>query len=457
MPLITRRHTLAAAAAALAATPLARAAAQAPAPAPDRPLFGARLWQVPNGLSVAFVENRRAPVVAQYLYYAAGGGEDPPGRSGVAHFLEHMMFKGSPNVPSGAFSRRVSREGGNDNAFTSRDVTGYFQQVEASRLPLVMAMEADRFAAALIPQDEMESERNVVLEERRQRTDSTPRGRFGEAFRAALWGPQSWPGRPIIGWEDEIRATTRDDLAGFYDRFYAPSNATLVIAGAVEEARLRALVEEHYGRVPARAGAGRDRPTPATLPHEPRLVRRDPQAREALMLRAWKAPSLTTPEAQHALPLEVLAHLLGGGQGSRLYAALVESGLAVAAGASYDGEAAGVTEFSVWGMPRRGVSPERLEQEAAAVLARLLQDGPTEAEVARSTRQLSAGALLALDSFGAAPRMLGGVLAIGLPADVVEFWPARLRAVTRDQVEQAARAVLATAPNTTGWLLPEAA
>jgi zinc protease len=175
------------------------------------------------------------------------------------------------------------------------------------------------------------------------------------------------------------------------------------------------------------------------------------------MLRAWKAPSLTTPEAHHALPLEVLAHLLGGGQGSRLYAALVESGLAVAAGASYDGEAAGVTEFSLWAMPRRGVTPERLEQETAAVLARLLQDGPTEAEVTRSTRQLSAGALLALDSFGAAPRMLGGVLAIGLPADVVEFWPARLRAVTRAQVEQAARAVFGAAPDTTGWLLPEAA
>lgn len=457
MPLITRRHTLAAAAAALAATPLARAAAQTSAPVPDRPLFGARLWRLDNGLSVAFVENRRAPVIAQYLYFAAGGGEDPPGRSGVAHFLEHMMFKGSPNVPSGAFSRRVAREGGNDNAFTSRDVTAYFQQVEASRLPLVMAMEADRFAAALIPADQLESERNVVLEERRQRTDSTPRGRFGEAFRAALWGPQSWPGRPIIGWEDEIRATTRDDLVGFYDRFYAPANATLVIAGAVEEATLRALVEEHYGRVPARPGAGRARPTPAALPHEPRLVRREPQAREALMLRAWKAPSLTTPEAQHALPLEVLAHLLGGGQGSRLYAALVESGLAVAAGASYDGEAAGVTEFSLWAMPRRGVTPERLEQEAAAVLARLLQDGPTEAEVTRSTRQLSAGALLALDSFGAAPRMLGGVLAIGLPADVVEFWPARLRAVTRAQVEQAARAVFGAAPDTTGWLLPEAA
>lgn len=456
---ISRRHTLCAAAAALAATPLGRAAAESrgAAPVPARPLFGASLWRLPNGLSVAFVENRRAPVVAQYLYYAAGGGEDPAGRSGVAHFLEHMMFKGSANVPSGALSRRVAREGGNDNAFTSRDVTAYFQQVEASRLPLVMAMEADRFAAALIPGDEVESERNVVLEERRQRTASSPRGRFAEAFRAALWGPQSWPGRPIIGWAEEIRAITRDDLAGFYDRFYAPSNATLVISGAVTEAEVRRLAEEHYGVVPARAARGRDRAAPPAEAHEPRLVRHEPQAREALLLRAWMAPSLTTAQAEHALPLEVLAHLLGGGQGSRLHAALVETGLAVSAGASYDGEAAGVTEFSLFAVPRRGVAPERLEQEAAAAVARLLQDGPTEAEVARSTRQLSAGALLALDSFGAAPRMLGGVLAIGLGADVVEFWPARLRAVTRAQVEAAARAVLGAAPEATGWLLPGAA
>lgn len=457
MPRLTRRTTLAAAAALAAAPAAARAQATPPAAPAERPLFGAKQWQLPNGLRVVLVENRRAPVVAQYLFYAAGGAEDPAGRSGVAHFLEHMMFKGSPNVASGEFSRRVAREGGNDNAFTSRDVTAYFQQVEASRLPLVMQMEADRFAAALIPADQVESERNVVLEERRQRTDSSARARFQEAFRAALWGPQTWPGRPIIGWEDEIRAITRDDMVGFYDRFYAPHNATLVVSGAVDEATLRALAEEHYGRVPARPGAARDRARAPATPHEPRLVRREPTAREALMIQAWMAPSLTAGEARHALPLEVCAHLLGSGQGSRLHAALVETGLAVSAGASYDGEAAGETEFMVYAVPRRGVEPERLEAAAQAAIARLVQDGPTEAEVARSRRQLSSGALLSLDGFGTAPRLLGGVLAIGLPADVVEFWPARLRAVTQAQASEAARAVLGTATPTTGWLLPEAA
>jgi len=455
---MTRRRSMSALAALAAATQAGRALAQAaPAAPPDRPLFGAKQWDLRNGLRVVFHENRRAPVVAQYLYYAAGGAEDPAGRSGVAHFLEHMMFKGSPNVASGEFSRRVAREGGNDNAFTSRDVTAYFQQVEASRLPMIMAMEADRFAAATIPADQIESERNVVLEERRQRTDSSPRARFQEAFRAALWGPQAWPGRPIIGWEEEIRAITRDDLTGFYGRFYAPHNATLLVSGAVEEARLRDLAEEHYGRVAARPGAGRDRARAPAAPHEARLVARERTAREALFLRAWMAPSLTTDGARHALPLEALAHLLGRGQGSRLHAALVDGGLAVSAGASYDGEAAAETEFMIWAVPRRGVTPERLEAAVAAEIARLLQDGPSAEEVARATRQLSAGALLALDSFGAAPRMLGGTLAIGLPAEVVEFWPARLRAVTLAEVAAAARAVLARPTDTTGWLLPEAA
>jgi zinc protease len=321
---------------------------------------------------------------------------------------------------------------------------------------MILDMEADRFAAALIPQEFLESERGVVLEERQQRTDSNPRARFREAFTAALWGRQHWAGRPIIGWEDEIRAITREDLAGFHARFYAPANATLVISGALPEEEVRRLVETHYGAIPARAVAKRDRaPAPAEAA-EPRLIRRDPMTRDALFLKAWMAPSLTAGERAHALPLEVLSHLLGGGQGSRLHKALVETGLAVSAGTGYDGDAAGMTEFYFSAMPRPGVTPERLEEAANAVFATFIQEGPTEAEVARSIRQLTAGALLTLDGFGAAPRMVGGTLAIGLPLEMVEFWPARISAVTRDQVEAAGRAVLASAPNTAAWLLPQA-
>ncbi|GGC45671.1 peptidase M16 [Siccirubricoccus deserti] len=464
MPSVTRRSAIAAATIlpVAAAIPLARPlAAPAVLPPPDppagKPLFGAKSWTLANGLRVVFAESRRVPVVSHYLFYGAGGGEDPAGRSGLAHFLEHMMFKGSRNVAPGAFSLAVAREGGQDNAFTSRDVTAYHQTVEASRLPLVMRMEADRFADPLLPAEMLEPERAVVLEERRLRTDSNPRARFWEAFEAALWGPQHWRGRPIIGWQDEIRAITRDDMMEFYQRRYAPANAVLVVTGDVREDALRRLADDLYGRVPARPTPPRDRAPPPAAAVEPRLIRQDPAVREATFLRATMAPSLTYGDAQQAWALEVLAHLLGSGQGSRLHKALVETGLATSASASYDSEALGATSFGISATPRPGVAPERLEAAVEAEVARLLRDGPEEAERARSASQLTAGALLTLDGIGAAPRMLGGALAIGLPLEVVEFWPRHLRAVTLDQVTVAARAVLGEARTARGWLLPESA
>jgi zinc protease len=460
---LTRRTALqaAAAAAALAATPAEAQTGTTPAPlaglVADRPLFGATLRTLPNGLRVAHVEQRRAPVVAQYAYVAAGGGEDPPGLSGIAHYLEHMLFKGSPRVASGEFSRRVAREGGNDNAFTSRDVTGYFQHVEASRLPLVSMMEADRFAAALIPAAEMESERRVILEERAQRTGSSPRALFFEAYDAAMWGRQHWRGRPIIGWEEEIRAISHADLLAFFRARYAPGNAVLVVAGAVGADEFWRIAEQEWGALPAGPAVPRDRAPPPATPPEPRYVRNDPRLRgEAVFVRSWQAPSMTAGDATLSEPLEVLRHLLGGGQGSRLHRALVEGGIALAASASYDGDVAGWTDFDIAATPRREVPPERVEEALMAEVKRLLDaGGPTEAEVARSIRQMTAGSLLALDGLGAAPRMIGNALSIGLPIETVEFWPRRMRAVTRAQVAAAAEAVLGRAASGSGWLLPE--
>jgi len=459
MNALTRRAALQAAAAAAAAGTVAPdALAQSPvAAATERPLFGAALRTLPNGLQVAFVETRRAPVVAQYAYVAAGGAEDPAGKSGVAHFLEHMLFKGSPRVPSGEFSRRVAREGGNDNAFTSRDVTGYFQHVEASRFGLIAMMEADRFAAALIPEAELEPERRVVLEERSQRTGSSPRALFFEGFQAATWGPQHWAGRPIIGWEDEIRAITHADLMAFFRARYAAGNTVLAVTGALPSDAFWQEVEAHWAALPPGPPVPRNRAAPPPAPPTPRFSRNDPRLRgEATFVRSWYAPSLTAGEARHGEPLEVLRHVLGGGTGSRLHRALVETGLAVSAGASYDADTASWTDFDISATPRRDVDPARVEEAAMAAVRRLLDEGgPTEAEVARAIRQMTAGALLALDGLGAAPRMIGNALSIGLPISAVEFWPQRLRAVTREGVADAAAAVLGRAPSASGWLLPE--
>ena len=330
MPKLTRRTALSAA----ALLPLA-AQAQAPAAAPqaERGLFGAKTWKLANGLTVVLAESHRAPVVAHYLFYGAGGAEDPVGKSGTAHFLEHMMFKGSRNVAPGAFSLTIAREGGQDNAFTSRDVTAYYQHVEASRLPLVMRLEADRFAHPLLGAETLESERQVILEERRQRTDANPRGKFWEALEAAFWGRQHWAGRPIIGWEDEIRAITREDLVEFHARRYAPENATLVVAGAVTEAELRKLADEFYAPVAPRARLPRNRAAAPALQGMARFEMPDAAVREASLTRRLKAPGLLGPDSQHGYPLEVLAHLLGTGPGSRLNRALVQTGLATMAGA----------------------------------------------------------------------------------------------------------------------------
>jgi zinc protease len=373
--------------------------------------------------------------------------------------MEHMMFKGSARVPSGAFSRRVAMEGGQDNAYTSRDVTAYHQTVEASRLPLIAMMEADRMAGPLFPADELESERQVVLEERRQRTESTPRGRFREEYDAAFWGPQHWRGRPLIGWADEIAKLSRQDMLDFFGRFYSPANATLVVCGAVSRDELAKVVEQDYGGIASRGvpftAPDRGRaPAPAT-PLQTRLVKHDAQVQEAAYLRGWVAPTLVSgAEGRHAYALEVLAHLLGGGQGSRLHTALVRGGLAVSAGCGYDGDTVGIGNFEIQVTPLRDTAPPRLEAAVETALFALLDQGVTEEEVARSIRQLTAGALLTLDSLGTAPRILGSALAVGLPLEAVEYWPARIRAVTRAQVEAAARAVLAK-PSMTGWLLPE--
>ena len=467
---MSRRTALSAAAAlpVLAALPPAWAAEPAPTPSfppvppEERPLFGASLWTMPNGLTVVHAENRRSPVVAHYLFYSAGAGEDPAGKSGLAHFLEHMMFKGSENVPSGAFSRRVAREGGQDNAFTSRDVTAYHQHVEATRLALVAGMEADRMRSALFPAAEIEAERQVVQEERRQRTESTPRGRFREAWDAAFWGRQHWRGRPLIGWPEDIAALTRDDMLEFFRRYYTPANATLVVTGALSREELARLAEQDYGGIAGRPApypkGQRGRAPAPPAPLEERLVRREPTLQEAAFLRGWIAPTQLggSGESRHSHPLEVLSHLLGGGQGSRLHKALVQSGLAVSAGCAYDGDSIGAGSLEIFITPRRDIPAARLEEAVTAEIESILSKGVTDAEVERSIRQLTAGTLLALDSLGTAPRILGGGLAAGLPLAEIEYWPARIRAVTRAQVEEAARAVLGK-PSMSGWLLPEGA
>jgi zinc protease len=448
-PKVPRRAAIKLAAAAIAAVAAERAAvAQA---VPDAPVFGAVAGKLPNGLTVVCLESRRAPVAAQMLWYRVGSADEPQGLSGMAHFLEHLMFRGTPTVPAGQFSRRVARTGGNDNAFTSFDYTAYHQQVARESLSTVMAMEADRMAHLLLDPATIETERGVILEERRQVVDNSPRAKFRERLNAALFVNHPY-GRPVIGWEHEIRTIPRDALAAFHAKHYAPDNAILLLSGAVSPNEAMALAAEHYGAIPGKGVAARVRPQEPPSLGDRRLSLRDARAAEPALTRAWVAPGFMT-DASAAYALELAAHIIGGGPGSRLHAVLVEPGLATAASGWFSGEAVDATDFAIGAATRPGTKQETLEAALDGALKKLLDDGVTDAEVARSARQMTAGAVFARDSLMGGARVVGAALSVGMALPEIEAWPARIRAVTAAQVTEAVRAVLAR-PAVTGWLLP---
>lgn len=448
MPELDRRTVIAG----LPAAAVLTASVPAPARPAGTPVFGAETFTLANGLAAAVIPMRRAPVVAHMVWYRVGGADEPPGLSGMAHFLEHMMFKGTTSLGPGEFSRRVAREGGRDNAFTGHDFTGYFQQVAADRLELVMRMEADRMANLAIEPRETESERLVILEERRQVIDNIPTRRFRERLATLLYLNHPY-GRPVIGWEHEIRAIPREELLRFHERHYGPGNAILVVQGDVTTEQVRRLAEATYGQAPPSPRVERTRPQEPPAEGERRLALPDPRVREPQMARLWLAANAGA-EPDQADALQVLAHILGSGPTSRLWRALVDSGLAASASASYGGDTVDPTEFGLYANPRPGVQPARVEEAVGDVIAKLLDDGVTDAEVAQAIRQMTAGAAFARDSLMGGARTIGATLAVDLPLDHVEQWPARIATVTPARVVEAARAVLRRDATVTGWLMP---
>ena len=286
--------------------------------------------------------------------------DEPPGKSGIAHFLEHLMFKGTKTLASGEFSRIVARNGGRENAFTTADYTAYYQTVAVDRLELMMKMEADRMTGLVFSKKEVEPERLVILEERRQRIDNNPAAILHEYINAALF--LNYPYRePVIGWENEIRALTLDDLRSFYRRWYAPNNAILVVAGDITAKELRPLAEKYYGPIPAVATPPRARPQEPPQRVARKLVLRDQRVREPSWSRSYLAPSYNSGAREHALPLEVLAEILDGGATSRLNRVLVvEKKLAVSAGVSYDPGLLGPSRLAFYASPRPGVPMDKL-------------------------------------------------------------------------------------------------
>ncbi len=408
-----------------------------------------------NGMQVVVITDRRAPVVTHQVWYRVGAADEPRGQSGIAHFFEHLMFKGTRQIAPGEFSRTIARNGGDDNASTSWDYTVYYERIARDRLELVMRMEADRMRNLRLLPEDIASERDVIVEERRSRIDNSPGGVLSERMRAMLY-PHHPYGTPVIGWLHEIQDLDREEALEFYRIWYAPNNAILVVAGDVDAAELRPLAERIYGRVrptrdlPAREWV-RDPPSAGPM----RVVHRDEKVRQPSMSRFYRAVSYGTAEGRQAHALDVAMDILGGSETSRLYRALVEERqIAVAAGAGANTGGLGGGQASVWGSPADGVPLETLEAAIDEVIATFLRDGPTDAELARAKSSLSAAAIYSRDSQEALANVYGQSLVQGETMDEIVSWPADVEAVTREEVIAAVRETLNIDNSVTGQLLP---
>jgi zinc protease len=412
-------------------------------------------FKLDNGLEVVVVDNPRVPAVAVVLWYRIGAADEVPGKGGIAHFLEHLMFRGTESVGPGDFARIIAREGGTHNAFTGHDYTGYWEEVASDRLELVLKLEADRMVNLQLGEDIVKAERDVILEERSQVVDNRPSSQFSEQTRAILY--QHYPYRlPVIGWRHEMEELTREDALAWYRRYYAPNNAILTVAGDVDVKRLKPLVEKYFGSIPARTIPERRRvdEPPARAPRRTSMT--SEQVGTPSLSRTYLAPSYMHGDRKHAHALQVLAELLGGATTSRLYRVLVaEQPLATSAGAYYEPSAIGPASFGVYASPRSGTGVEKAAAALDEVLDRLLKDGPTDEEVARAKQRLTAAAAFARDSLRGPAMALGGALAIGRSIEDVETWPQRIQAVTREQIIDAAKAVLRIENSVTATLLPK--
>ncbi|HVQ81476.1 MAG: pitrilysin family protein [Pseudolabrys sp.] len=409
-----------------------------------------------NGLELVVIPDHRAPVVTHMIWYKVGAADETPGKSGLAHFLEHLMFKGTAKNPTGKFSQVVARIGGQENAFTSQDYTGYYQRVPSDQLKTVMEFEADRMTGLQLTDDVVLPERNVILEEQNQRIGNNPRARLGEQIDAALYLNNPY-GKPVIGWRHEMEELSRDDAIGFYRRFYAPNNAVVVIAGDVDPAKARALVEETYGKVPRHNNV-----PPRIRAQEPppvaarSLTLADARAEIPTLQREYLVPSFATSKRGESMALEVLAHILGSGSNSRLYRGLVvDKQVAVAANAWYDASTLDLSKFAIGGSPRPGVTLTQLEAETDAIVVEVIAKGVTAEELERAKTRLIADAVYALDNQASMARWYGTALTTGASVNDVKNWPDRIRAVTAEQVQDAARQWLDKRRSVTGYLVKD--
>ncbi|MFL5085051.1 MAG: M16 family metallopeptidase [Xanthobacteraceae bacterium] len=414
-------------------------------------------FRLANGLELVVVPDHRTPVVTHMIWYKVGSADETAGKSGLAHFLEHLMFKGTAKHPAGMFSRTVSTIGGQENAFTSTDYTGYFQRTSRDHLPTLMEFEADRMTGLTLSDDAVRPELQVVLEEQNMRVANNPAARLGEQVVAALYLNHPY-GRPVIGWRHEIETLDREDALAFYRRFYTPNNAVVVIAGDVDAADVKTLAENTYGKVEPRIAIGpRVRPKEPTPEAARHVTLADPRVAQPSLQRSYLVPSYATAKAGEAEALDVLAHVVGNGSTSRLYRKLVaEKNLATSAGGWYQGSALDLSRLGVYASPKPGTTLPQLEEAMDAVLADVAQQGITADELERAKTRMIADVVYDQDNQSTLARWYGTALTTGMTVESVRTWPERIRTVTADEVRAAARQFLDKRRSVTGYLVKDA-
>ncbi|HEY4071921.1 MAG TPA: pitrilysin family protein [Herbaspirillum sp.] len=416
----------------------------------------AQEFMLKNGMKIIVKEDHRAPTVAQMIWYRVGSIDEVNGTTGVAHALEHMMFKGTEHLKAGEFSSRVAALGGSENAFTNRDYTAYFQQIEKSRLPAVMALEAERMANLRFDQKEFAKEIRVVMEERRWRTDDQPSGLLNEAQNAAAFIAHPYH-HPVVGWMNDLEHMTVGDVKAWYQRWYAPNNATMVIAGDVDAQQVRQMAEKYFGSI-----ASKKLPDPAVKPqNEPeqhgvrRVVVKAP-AENAYVSLAFKAPTLKDVEKdEDTYALDVLAAVLDGYDNARLNADLVRTAkIANDVDASYDNISRGPSLFTLGGTPAASVSAEQLEAALRAEVAKIAEEGISPEELQRVKTQLVASQIYKRDSIFGQAMEIGGLEMTGISYKNIDRMIDKVKAVTAQQVQAVAQKYFGDDQLTVATLVP---
>ncbi len=411
-----------------------------------------------NGLQLVVIPNHRMPILTHMVFYKVGAIDEINGKSGLAHFLEHLMFKGTPNVPSGDFSRRIADIGGSENAMTTPDYTAYYQTIAKEHLPLVMELEADRMQNLLLSEKDFTAEKSVILEERRSRVDNDPGSILAEEMMAAHYRNHPY-GRPLIGWAHEIESLTHQDVMDFHARYYAPNNAVVVVAGDAEIADVKPLVEKFYGSIPSKTI---DR---AFEPQEPdghairSLVYRSNKIRQPQYIRYISVPGFyTSPDAHKVVfGLQVLDEILSGTSGILYKDLVVAKKLAVGVSIYYDPDKRGPTNFIIGATPADKTSREDMVRAIDTNISDFIKKGVADADLARAKKSLLAEATYARDSNYRMAYVVGETLSLGGTLKDVEDWEKNIDAVTKDDVMIAARLLITDEGSTSGWLLPAGA